>query len=393
MRLLFLFLLFFLPLLVMEKIKSITLRHYIIEDEKCIGLIFYPNKVIQALVKELPGVKWSDEYQVVYLKNTEENVSAIFKTFSGVAWVNCRYFKKNKPVNIRGVEKGDIEWIERRKLEDGWRVCPQEYLQKLQLKRYSSNTIRVYVGCFERFINHFKEREINSLNENDIRSYLSLLVKKGFSNSYINQTVNAIKFHFEIVLDMPNRFYEIERPIKEHKLPKVISRQEVLAIIEHTNNIKHKCIVSLLYSAGLRRSELINLKLTDIDSKRMLVKVENAKGNKDRYTLLSENLLEDLRKYYVKWKPKKWLFESADGGPYSPSSIREIIKMAAGKAGLQKSITPHMLRHSFATHLLENGIDLRNIQALLGHNSLNTTEIYTHVATNDFTKIKNLLDL
>ncbi|MDH5379718.1 MAG: site-specific integrase [Cyclobacteriaceae bacterium] len=376
----------------MEKLHNITLRHFLIQDEKCIGLLFYPNKVIQALVKELPGVSWSAEHQVVYVKNTPENLSSIYKLFRGVAWINNRYFLKNKPIATKGNEKGDISWVEKRKPRNGWRFCPREYLQKLELKRYSASTIKVYVGCFEKFINHYKDQEINSLNENDIREYLSLLVKKGSSNSYINQAINSIKFYFEIVLDMPNRYYEIERPIKEHKLPKVISKEEVLLMIKNTPNIKHKCIVALLYSAGLRRSELINLKLTDIDSKRLLIRVEGAKGNKDRYTLLANSLLKDLREYYKEWRPSKWLFESPSGGPYSASSIRQIIENTAKKSGIKKKVTPHMLRHSFATHLLDNGTDLRNIQALLGHNSLKTTEIYTHVAAKDFNKIKNLLD-
>jgi site-specific recombinase XerD len=197
---------------------------------------------------------------------------------------------------------------------------------------------------------------------------------------------------------MPNRFYEIERPIKEHKLPKVLSKEEVLTIIDHTNNIKHRCIVSLLYSAGLRRSELINLKIPDIDSKRMLIRVEDAKGNKDRYSLLSNTVLQDLRRYYLQYKPQEYLFEGPQNEKYSSTSIASIIKNAAEKAGITKKVTPHMLRHSpasaggFATHLLENGTDLRNIQTLLGHNSLKTTEIYTHVAAISFNKIKNLLD-
>lgn len=265
-------------------------------------------------------------------------------------------------------------------------------MQKLELKKYAANTIRTYVSCFEKFLNFYKKEDVNALNERHIRDYLSHMVQQRHSNAYINQAVNAIKFYYEIVLDMPNRFYEIERPRKEHKLPKVISKQEVLAIIDHTNNIKHRCIVSLLYSAGLRRGELINLKISDIDSKRMLVRVEGAKGNKDRYTLLSHKVLEDLRVYYLKWKPKKHLFESPDGARYSGKSIENIVKEASKKAGIYAKVTPHMLRHSFATHLLENGTDLRSIQNLLGHNSLKTTEIYTHVATNSFINIKNLLD-
>jgi integrase/recombinase XerD len=376
----------------MEKLQNITLRHYLINRERCIGILFYPNKVIQALIKELPGVKWSKEYQVIYVKNNPENLNRIYKTFRGVAWINSKYFFKNKPLNTHGDGNGDISWAEKRTLAKGYKRCPKEYLQKLELKKYSSSTIKTYVAAFEKFMNHYKEYDINDMNENHIRDYLSTLVKKRLSNASIHQAVNAIKFYYEMVLDMPNRFYEIERPIKEHKLPKVISKEEVLAIIENTNNIKHKCIVSLLYSAGLRRSELINLKITDIDGKRMLIKVEDAKGNKDRFTLLSFQLLEKLRDYYKIWKPKAYLFEGPKGAKYSARSIANIIKNAATKAGIKKNVTPHMLRHSFATHLLENGTDLRNIQVLLGHSSLKTTEIYTYVATSSFNKIKNLLD-
>ena len=376
----------------MKKLQHITLRHYLINQERCVGILFYPNKVIQALVKELPGVKWSKEYQVVYVKNNPENLNRIYEAFRGVAWINSKYFFKNKPVNTYGDGNGDISWAENRNLPEDYKKCPKEYLQKLELKKYSNSTIKTYVMAFEKFINHYKENDLSQLNENHIRDYLSTLVKKGFSNSAINQAVNAIKFYYEIVLDMPNRFYEIERPIKEHKLPKVLSKEEVLTIIDHTNNIKHRCIVSLLYSAGLRRSELINLKITDIDSKRMLIRVEDAKGNKDRYTLLSSRVLVELRNYYKKWRPHVYLFEGPGGNKYSSRSIANIIANAAEKAGIKKNVTPHMLRHSFATHLLENGTDLRNIQALLGHNSLKTTEIYTHVAASSFNKIKNLLD-
>ncbi len=376
----------------MEKLQNITLRHYLIGGKKCIGILFYPHKVVHALVKELPGVKWSEAFQVVFVENTPENLQAIYRKFRGVAWVNTKYLFKNKPINTQGNDNGDITWVHKRQLSKDYKVCPDEFLQKLQLKRYSNSTIRTYILLFERFINHYIDIEVRALNEIHIREYLALLVNRGLSNALINQMINSIKFYYEIVLDMPNRYYEIERPNKEHKLPMVISKEEVLAIIDNTNNIKHRCIVSLLYSAGLRRGELINLKITDIDSKRMAIRLDSAKGNKDRYTLLSKRVLEELREYYKLWKPKEYLFEGPDGGLYSGRSISCIIKNAALKTGIRKKVTPHMLRHSFATHLLENGTDLRNIQALLGHNSLKTTEIYAHVATNHFNKIKNLLD-
>lgn len=376
----------------MKKELNISLKHLLIGSEKQIGIKFYPNKVIQALIKGLPNVKWSNEYNMAYVKNTPTNLNTILKAFKGVAWVDCRYFFKNKPVNIQGLDNGDIKWVKNRTIKCDYRVCPDDYLQKLELKRYANNTIKTYVTCFERFINHYKHDKLMEIDEQMIRNYLSKLIQEGKSNSYLNQTVNSIKFYYEIVLDMPNRFYEIERPRKENKLPKVISKEEVKAIIEHTNNIKHRCIVELLYSAGLRRNELLNLKIEDIDSKRMLILVKGAKGNKDRLTLLSENVLNDLRTYFKEWKPKVYLFEGAHGGQYSTSSIKKIINNASIKAGIRKQISPHMLRHSFATHLLENGADLRQIQTLLGHNNIQTTEIYTHVAVNTFIKIKNPLD-
>lgn len=245
---------------------------------------------------------------------------------------------------------------------------------------------------FETFLNYYHDFDPIKLNENDIRNYLGYLVRGKRSNSYINQSINAIKFYYEVVKGMPNRFYDIERPIKEEKLPIVLSKKEVSSMLSHLPNIKHKCIVSLLYSAGLRLGELLSLKVVDIDSERMLIRVAGAKGNKDRYTILSQYLLNNLRSYYRMYKPKDLLFEGLNGYKYSDTSVRRIVKRAARRSGIKKNVSPHTLRHSFATHLLEDGTDLRYIQTLLGHNSSRTTEIYTHVATNIVKGIKSPLD-
>ncbi|WP_117883745.1 site-specific tyrosine recombinase/integron integrase [Aureibaculum luteum] len=372
--------------------KSITLKHLLIRKQQCIGLQFYTDKVVQALIKELPSPKWSKEFNMVYILNTKQNVNLVFEKFRGVAWINGNYFFQNNTLRNDN-EDVDLDWFKKREKKEGYRKCPEEYLKKLELKRYANNTVKNYVSCFESFINHYKDSDLLDLNENDIRDYLQKLIKEKKSNSSINQTINAIKFYYEIVLGMPNRFYTIERPRKEEKLPKVLSKEDVLSVIEQTNNIKHRCIVSLLYSAGLRRSELLNLKVENIDSKRMLIRIEGAKGNKDRYTLLSKTFLKDLRLYYREWKPKIYLFEGPKGNQYSAESVLKIVKRAAKKSGIKMNVTPHVLRHSFATHLLENGTDLRYIQALLGHKNPKTTEIYTHVATNVFLQIKNPLDL
>ncbi|MGF1560053.1 MAG: site-specific tyrosine recombinase/integron integrase [Flavobacteriaceae bacterium] len=375
----------------MNSLKSITLYHLMVDDKPMIGIKFQPDKVIHALIKSLTNPKWSKEYNMVYLPNTKENLARIYTTFKGVAWINYNRFLTNKPVH-KGNEVLDVSWFRQRKMPQGYRLCPESYLQKLELKRYAINTVRTYVPLFEMFINHYKHKELHTITESDIRAFLQTLIRRNVSNSYLNQAINAIKFYYEVVMGMPNRFYEIERPRQDFKLPKVISKEQVLAIIANTNNIKHKCIVELLYGSGLRRNELLNLKITDIDSDRMLIRVEGGKGNKDRYTLLSQTALTDLRIYYKQWKPKKYLFEGQTNEKYSGQSVLKIVKMAASKSGIRREVTPHVLRHSFATHLLESGVDLRQIQVLLGHGSSKTTEIYTHVATNTFKTIKNPLD-
>ncbi len=371
--------------------KHITLKHLLINGEKKIGIQFYPDKVIQALIKQLPEPKWNNKFQMAYISNNKKNLDEIFDIFRGIAWINGNHFFKEKV--IRNNEMISLEQYRKRVPTSNYQVVPQLFLDKLELKQYSFNTCRIYITLFEKFMNSFPGRALQELSEQDIRTYLKYLIQQKKSDSYINQSINCIKFYYEVVLGMPNRFYSIERPRKKQKLPTVLSKSEIFKMIELTTNVKHKCILSLLYGSGLRKSELLNLKICDIDSNRMVVMVKQAKGNKDRVTLLSKNTLRDLRIYYKVWQPKKYLFESPTGVAYSRTSIDNIVKRAAMKARVSKKVTPHTLRHSFATHLLENGTNLRNIQILLGHNSSKTTEIYTHVATNHLQNIKNPLDL
>ena len=371
------------------KTLQITLKHLLIDGKKQIGILHYPNKIISALLKEIPDLKWSDEFSMHYVLNQRENFNQIMQLFKGVAWVNCNYFFPNRPVNGK---KDEVLKIDRSRIEKRKTRVPEEFLQKLEIRKYAKNTADVYISCFERFMSFFDGKDLLMLGEEEIRIFLRSLIEKKYSNSFINQHINAIKFYYEVVLGMPNRFYELERPIKENKLPEVFSKEEILKMIEVTKNIKHKCIISLLYSAGLRRGELLNLELRDIDSKRMLINVRQGKGNKDRKTLLSEKVLKDLRAYFKEYRPKKYLFEGIHEKKYSATSVLNIVKRAGVQAGIKRSVKPHSLRHSFATHLLEDGVDTRYIQNLLGHNSSKTTEIYTFVATKHLKTIKNPLD-
>jgi len=362
-----------------------------IDDKRQIGLQFTYDKVIEAMVKQLDQIKWSKAYSMFYLRNNKSNMTAIFQLFKGVAWVNGQYFF-NKTILKNNNPELDITSLQNKNRSDDYPKCPAAYFQKLKLKKYAYKTAQTYVSCFEAFMFYFKNEKLDHINEQMIRSYLEHLVDQKVSDSKLNQVINSIKFYYEVVMGMPNRFYSIERPRKKEKLPEVISKEEVLRILQYTTNIKHHCILSLLYSAGLRISELLNLKIEDIESDRMLIRVRNTKGNRERYTLLSETVLNKLRIYYRKASPKEYLFEGVKGGQYSKTSVSVILKKSAKKAGIQKNVYPHMLRHCFATHLLENGEDLRYIQVLMGHKSSKTTEIYTHVAMRKLKDIKNLLD-
>jgi integrase/recombinase XerD len=375
-----------------QKNRVITLKHLLINEKKQIGLKFYPDKIVQTIIKGLPKVKWSNTYNMAFIENNKTNLDTVFNDFRGIAWINSGNFFNHKS-NARGNESNSLMHYQLRNLPSDYRACPDNYLQKLELKQYALSTCNTYINLFEVFINYFKKWELTQIDEEQIRGYLQILVRKGKSHSHINQTINSIKFYYEVVLGMPNRFYSIERPIKKETLPKVISLEEVRDLIKNTNNIKHRCIVSLLYSAGLRRGELINLKLNDIDSKRMVINVINAKGGKDRLTILSPSVLDDLREYFKIWQPETYLFEGIKGKQYSGTSISKIISGACDRAKLKRKITPHILRHSFATHLLEAGTDIRYIQTLLGHSSTTTTEIYTQVAINNIKIIKSPIEM
>ncbi|WP_372751986.1 tyrosine-type recombinase/integrase [Labilibaculum sp.] len=273
-------------------------------------------------------------------------------------------------------------------------ALPKEYLDKLEQKRYSQSTIKTYSNYFRDFQFYFMDRNINEISAEETNAYILELIRlKNISVSQQNQRINAIKFYFEKVLGNDREIYKIDRPNKVKTLPSVLSKAEVKAILNSCTNKKHKCILSLIYSAGLRRSELINMKLNDIDSSRGLIIIRSAKGNKDRVSLLSPLLIEELREYYKIYKPKVYLFEGLEvGSKYSNTSVANILRNACTKARIKKRVSPHTLRHSFATHLLEQGTDLRYIQDLLGHSSSKTTEIYTHVSTRNIGNIKNPID-
>ncbi len=275
-------------------------------------------------------------------------------------------------------------------------IDPAVYLdnlrKELMLRKYSQRTVKQYLYHNREFLESSKKNPYD-VSDEDIKDYLYRLVnEKNVSTSTLNTAINALKFYYGEVLK--RKFvYEIKRPRKDKKLPVVLSQEEVSRILSSVNNIKHKAILMLIYSAGLRISEVVKLKPEDIDIQRKLIHVKDAKGRKDRYTLLSDVVLETIKRYQKEYGQSKWLFPSQDKGKHiTTRTVEKIFSNACKKAKIKKDATVHSLRHSFATHLLESGTDLRYIQELLGHKSSKTTEIYTHVSNKDIGKIKSPLD-
>ena len=266
--------------------------------------------------------------------------------------------------------------------------------QKLILRAYSENTIRTYKHELGRFFKYFEGKDLRSLTKEQIEAYAyHLVTKHNIGESKQNCMINAIKFYYEHVLGMPREYYNIQRPKRSHSLPNVLNTDEVIKLINAPQNLKHRAILHTIYSAGLRVSEVINLRIYDIRTKDGYIFIKGGKGKKDRHTTLSHTLVEMLREYYRRYKPAYWLFEGEDGGRYSKTSIQAIFRRAQQESGANPWATPHTLRHSFATHALEFGENLRNIQVMLGHESSKTTEVYTHVMGVNSRRMRNPLDL
>lgn len=345
----------------------------------------YNREIIQCLKESTPA-RWSQSKGYWYILKDDFDLGKFYTLFKEQVYIDYSAVKINtKPVDKEPVKR---DYSYRPGIE-----LPKGYLELLKQKRYSPSTIKTYTAYFKDFTHYFGEINLEEISGQEINAYILHLINEwNISISEQNQRINAIKFYYERLLRKERTLYEIERPRTEKILPDILSKEEVGALLKVTTNIKHKAIISVIYSCGLRRSEAIQLKVSDIDSKRMMIKINSAKGKKDRFVQLSEALLTLLRNYYHDYKPRLWLFEGQKGGQYGTESISNLLKTAAHKAGIKKRVYPHMLRHSFATHQLEQGVDIRYIQAWLGHESLKTTQRYTHVTEHNFKNFKNPLD-
>ena len=368
--------------------QQITLSPLIHKNNNIIAINFKFDLATKDYIKSIEGVKWSNTHKTFYILHTLENKNKLYNALRlKNCYVDYRALKTIK-INENSVKTPSIKLP---KLQESHQIVLKKFRKWMQQKRLSNNTINTYVEVTTFFLRykHLKQLPISARLVEQFN--YDFIVKANKSISYQNQCINGIKKYLDYI-NSPLISLNIERPKKPIRLPEVLSIDEVKAIIDSITNLKHKTLLSLIYSGGLRIGEALTLKIKDIDSKRMVIHLKSAKGKKDRYTLLSENFLELLRLYYKTYKPKDYLFEGQEGKLYSNSSAQVILKKAVKKAKISKPVTLHTLRHSFATHLLENGTDIRYIQTLLGHSSPKTTMIYTHVSETSIRNIKNPFD-
>ncbi|WP_435254948.1 tyrosine-type recombinase/integrase [Tenacibaculum sp. A30] len=356
--------------------KEITLCLFNHKGHLQIAIKFGYHDDIKTSIKSIETLKWSKTHKTFYIPYSLKNEEKLLKHIKNNNWsvINSLPQKNDIHTVIIPYEKlTDIKRFKR------W----------LQEKRYSENTVNTYIEVAHFFIKYCVLKNNFDYNKRLIEQFnYDFIVRKNRSISYQNQCINGIKKYLEYK-NLEIESLAIQRPKKEKKLPVVLSLSEVKLLLDNTHNLKHKTLLSLLYSGGLRIGEALQLTLKDIDSKRMLIHIKNAKGKKDRYTLLAPSFLTLLRTYYKQYKPTHFLFEGKNGLMYSATSSQKVLKKSLHLSGIHKPVTLHTLRHSFATHLLENGTDIRYIQELLGHSSPKTTMIYTHVSSKKLSNIKN----
>ena len=339
----------------------------------------YEMKEERTLLKTVESRFWHKQQRLWSVLNTIENFEMLKTIFNG----KYKITDENIPAKIPKFT-----------LKEKSVKALYQAVQKLTLKAYSPNTINTYKSELIYFLKYFETYDLKNITKEQIESYIFYMISKyKISESKQNTAINAIKFYYEQVLGMPREYYDIQRPKRAKSLPNVLSQEEVYQLINSPDNLKHKTILYTIYSCGLRMSELLNLRTEDIRSDDMYIFIKGAKGKKDRRVILSKILLLILRKYYIQYKPAYWLYERQTGGKYSATSVQKIFRKAQKKSGANPWSTPHTLRHSYATHMLENGENLRNIQVLPGHESSKTTEIYTHIMNVTDKRIINPLDI
>ncbi len=372
-------------------------------NDKRLFLEFHMDNDLEKIIRNIPGIRWSAIHQSWHVAYNLKTLKYIEYRLRDVAGLNFKTNNAKIRMNIKSVWESKSEALNPEfsgayndKESDIDFHAISENIDKfetyLKHKRYSESTMRIYCEAVKRFL-LFINLPVKEICNGDLITFNNYLRTKGYSSSFQNQVASGLKLFFDRIHDTKFDPIKIERPRRESKLPNVLSKDEIQQLLSAPVNIKHRTMLILLYACGLRRSELLTLQPGDIDSKRGLIIIRQGKGRKDRIVPIPVKIIEMLRTYYRACRPAKWLFEGrVKANQYSPTSLAKVLKYSVERAGIKKPVTLHWLRHSYATHLLEQGTDLRIIQELLGHKSSKTTEIYTHVSTKNIQQIKSPFD-
>lgn len=356
----------------MEQVRLFPFQHHHVLQ---IGIAFKYNPALKSHLKQLPELKWSQTHATYYVEFTQINKAKVYRHLQKF---DC---------NI------DYSELQSYSISPRIEIDINEFSSYLEGKRYSKSTIGTYCTFILKLLK-FLDKPISEFTNRDMELFLEKeIAKQGYSISTHRQCISALKQFEKLHKLVALNIDEIDRPNKSKYLPVVLSKEEVIDIFRATRNLKHRTLLILIYSSGLRIGEALNLRIKDIDVDRRQIYIRNGKGRKDRHVVMAESFIPLLYNYLTSYKPHDLFIEGKDGKEYSASSVRSVLKLACRRAKIRKHVTPHTLRHSFATHMLENGIDLRHIQALLGHSRPETTMIYTHVTQHDLLKIKSPLDV
>jgi integrase/recombinase XerD len=366
------------------------------KEREVVFLVFEKNYNLIQEIRKLPAATWSQSQGKWYIPYKEFDLGIAFETLRDTFYIDYEALKKiNQAIpDINSPIKEKRSYSDLKELPPAANREVEKFIAWMKQKRYSDRTIASYAKSIKTFLQFYAHKPIEEITNKDLIHFnAEFIIGNGLSASFQNQILSGVKLFYSRLYKVKLDIDEIERPRRSRKLPNVLSKEEVKRIIEAPTNLKHRVMLSLLYACGLRRSELLNLKPEHVDSKRGLLILWNAKGQRDRVVHISNKIIDLLREYYKNYKPKAWLFEGQTPGTgYSEQSLQSVLKQAVEKANINKPVTLHWLRHSYATHLLEAGTDLRFIHELLGHKSSKTTEIYTHVSTESLKKIRSPFD-
>jgi integrase/recombinase XerD len=373
------------------------------DKEDRIALFVTGNRIINDIIKQLAAVKWSENLKCWHIPCNEPDYNAMYSELKAHVIIDAKILKdfleKRKTTNLlqkQAAYKRPANMLHIFSISKHNMQLLQRMVEHLQLKAYSASTLRTYKNEVGIFLQTLKNKKADTLTTEDVRRYLHYCIEKlQLSENTLHSRLNALKFLYEQLLGHEKFFVEIPRPKKHLQLPKVLGEQELRRLFNAPSNLKHKAILFVAYSAGLRVSEVINMRLQDIDRERQQLFIYCSKGKKDRYVRLSPMVLDVLEQYYKMSvvKPTNYLFEGqTKGEPYTIRSAQQIFTDAKVKAGIIKSVSFHNLRHSFATHMLEKGIDVIFIKEILGHFDIKTTERYLHVRKDFLINIESPLD-